>query len=83
MTTGSPFARGYDRATCAMLEGVFTRAWEHLEARHLQAARPPNAPDVREELAVRIAEAYEEGERDPETIEFIALKAFDRWLKPD
>jgi C4-type Zn-finger protein len=83
MSSDSPFAREYDRATCTMLEGVFESAWEQLESRHFLAAQPPNAHAAREELASRIAEAYQEGERDPETIEFVALKAFDRWLKPE
>jgi hypothetical protein len=83
MTNDLPFARDYDGETHAMLEGVFERAWEQLEERHLLAGQPENATEAREELAARIADAYEKGERDPETIEFVALRAFDSRLKPD
>jgi hypothetical protein len=83
MSRNSPFAGPYDRDTRAMMEGVFERAWEQLEARHLLVGKSANASEAREELAVRIAEAYEEGEREPETIEFVALRAFDSRLKPE
>lgn len=78
-----PFAQGYDRATRMMLNGVFARAWDQLQVRHKLAAEAAHAPEARDELATRIADAYEKGERDPETIEYVALRAFDRWIKPD
>ena len=64
-----------------ILSRTFDDAWEQLRVIHSQTAQPRNAKAAREELARRIAEAHANGERDPETIKLMALKAFDRWIK--
>lgn len=79
-----PFAdRGYDRETEGMLSRVFDSAWERLQLAHLQTSQPQNAETARAELEKRIAEAHAGGERDPETIALVALRAFNRWLQRD
>jgi hypothetical protein len=74
------FEQSQDRETRAMLSRVFDSAWEQLRVLHAQAAQPGNEQSAREELAKRIAEAHRNGERDPETLKLVALKAFDRWI---
>lgn len=69
-----------DRETRAMLSRVFDSAWEQLRGLHVQTAQPRNEQAAREELAKRIAEAHQNGERDPEALKLVALKAFDRWI---
>ncbi len=71
----------YDMETRAILARVFESAWEHLQGMHPQTAQPENMQAAREELAKRISETYENGERDPETIKLISLKTFNRWMK--
>lgn len=77
-----PFSgQSYDHETRCMLSAVFDNAWEHLQLLHFQTAQPQNVTEARAELAKRIAEAYEKGEREPQTLELVALRAFNRWLK--
>lgn len=75
------FEQAHDRETRAMLSRVFDSAWEDLRGLHVQSAQPRNEQAAREELARRIAEVHQNGERDPATLKLVALKAFDRWIK--
>jgi hypothetical protein len=81
--TEQTFTRQYDSSTRMLLERVFAHAWEQLQLREGLVSSQAHAREAREELATRIAEAYENGEREPASIEFVALNAFDRWIKPD
>lgn len=72
----------YDPETQAMLAQVFERAWDQVRTLHSVAGQPQNAQEARDELAKRIAQVHANGERDPQTIELIALRAFSRWAPP-
>lgn len=72
-----------DAQTHALLEKVFARAWEKARLKHTLVAQPENEKDAREELAKSIAEAHEDGERDPAALELIGLRTFDRWTTPE
>jgi len=79
-----PFAQhGYDSETRDLLSRVFDSAWERLRVVHQQAAQPRNVQAAREELEKRISEVHANGERDPDTIKLMALKAFDQRIKDD
>lgn len=71
-----------DPKTRDMLAGVFERAWEQVRTLHSLAAQPQNEQAARDELAKHIAAAHKNGERDPEVIALVALRAFDSWAKP-
>jgi hypothetical protein len=77
-----PFAQhGYDCKTRHLLSRVFDSAWEQLMVAHVQSAQPRNAQAARQELEKRIAEVHAKGERDPDTLKLMALRAFDQWIK--
>jgi hypothetical protein len=72
----------HDPKTRVLLGDVFERAWEKVRAKHALAAEPRNEKAARQELAKRIDEAHENGERNPHTLELLAVRTFDRWTKP-
>jgi hypothetical protein len=71
-----------DPETRALLESVFDRVWDQVRTLPSVAVEPRNEREARDELAKRISEAHANGEHDPQALELIALRAFDRWAKP-
>jgi hypothetical protein len=72
-----PFSRAsYDAQTVALLTRAFEGAWREVQLSH-PGCTAGDLTTTRKMMALRIMTAAKEGERDPERLTLVALRAVD------